>query len=106
MFFLRIFAEEATPLEFDDAKDGFAEDTSAHLALAQYAVDEDDGYFLYIEAAHLGSKLHLYLEGIALELNLVELHSLQYLATIAHKSRSGVVYLHAGNDANILRCVV
>ena len=99
---LRIFPEPAVEAEADDAEEGFAEDAAIHLADALNAVDEDDWHFLNLKADFVGRKLHLYLEGIALEAYLVEVDGLEDFTAIALEAGSGVVDLEACDHTDVL----
>ena len=99
---LWIFAEPSVPAQTHDTEEGLAEDAAAHLACAFAAVDEDDGHLFNLKANLVGRKLHLYLEGIALEANLVERDGLEHATLVALKAGCGVVNAEACDKAHIL----
>ena len=92
--------------EFHHAEEGFAEDTAAHFAATQLAVDKDHGHFCHLESQFVCSEFHFDLEGIPLEADSIEVDSFQYLAAIALESRCCVVDLHAEYCPYIYRSVV
>ena len=98
-----ILAEPAVPAETHDAEEGFAEDASRHLRDSLAAVDEDDGNFLDLETYLIGGVLHLDLEAVTLEANLVELDGLEDATLVALEAGCGVVDLEARDEAHILR---
>ena len=66
-----VFPSPAVPAQAHDAEEGFAEDATRHLAGALAPVDENDADLLDLESNLIGCVLHLNLEAIALEANLV-----------------------------------
>jgi len=95
-------ARPAVPAQAHDTEEGLAEDAARHLAGALAAVDEDDGHLLDAEPYLVGRKLHLNLETIALETNLVQLDGLQHAAPVAHEARRRVVHLESCHRLHIL----
>ena len=68
---LRVFSEDAIPAQTHHAKESLAKDATRHLAGALTTIDEDNGYLLNLKTNLVGGELHLNLEAIALEANLV-----------------------------------
>ena len=95
--------EDSVPAQLDYTPQRFKENAAVHLARAQHAIDKHDGHLLDLEAHAVGGKLHLDLEGVALELDGVEIDGLEHLAAIAHEACRGVTHLHAGNQSHIGR---
>jgi len=106
VFRLRILSEPAVPSESHHAEERFAEDAAAHLAHALATVDEDYRHLLYLVAHLVGSELHLYLEGVALEADLVEVDRREHAAAVALEAGCGVVHLEARNHTHVLRSEV
>ena len=50
--------------------------TAVHFGGAQFAIDEDDRHFLYLEAAFVGGEFHFYLEGVSFEADTVQIDGL------------------------------
>mgnify|MGYP007122063997 CR=1 FL=1 len=75
-----IFARPAVPAQPHHAEESLGEDAARHLRRALAAVHEDDRHLLDLEADLVGGELHLNLEGVALEANLVKLDGLQHAA--------------------------
>ena len=95
--------EPGLQFQLNHAKHGFAKDATAHLAGSQHAVHKHDGHFLDFEAHGIGGKFHFYLEGIALELDVVKVDGLKHFTLVADEAGRGVVNLHAGDNAHIDR---
>ena len=93
--------KQAVPFQPDYPEYSFTEDTAVHFGDTQLAVDEDDGYFLYFEAAFVGSELHLYLEGVSLEVDTVQIDGFQYPAPVTYESGCSVVDGQPGDEAYI-----
>ena len=100
---LRVFSEDAIPAQTHHTKESLAKDATRHLAGALTTIHEDNGYLLNLKANLVGGELHLNLEAIALEANLVELDGLQHATLVALETSGSVVNLKARNDAHILR---
>lgn len=100
---LRVFSEDAIPAQTHHTKEGLAKDATRHLADALLTINEDNRHLFDLEANAPGGELHLNLEAIALEANLVELDGLQHTTLVALETCGGVVNLEARNDAYILR---
>ena len=92
--------------EGEDAEESLLEDLHAHFGGAEDAVGEDDGDLEDFEAQAGGGVLHFDLEGIADELDLVELHFLEDLAAVADEAGGGVEDAHASDEVDILGGVV
>ena len=105
LFILILFGvlapSELGEAEAHDAEEGFTEDAAGHLACAQLAVDEDNGHFLYPEAEAQGGVFHLYLEGVALEADVVQADGLQHFARPADEARRGVAQRDAEYCADV-----
>ena len=102
----RVFPEQAVPLQADDAEDGFAEDGAVHLGSAEHAVHEYYRHLHHAEAHAVGRELHLYLEGIALETDGVEVERLKHAAAVAYEAGGGVVDRYARDEAHVLAGIV
>ena len=102
----RIFPCPSVPAEAHHAEEGLAKDTARHLRHPFAAIDEDNGHLLDLEANLVSRVLHLYLEGVALEANLVELDGLQDAPAVALEASRRVVHLEAGDHPDILRCEI
>ena len=79
------------PFQPNHSEYSLTKDTAVHFGGAQFAIDEDDGYFLYLEAAFVGGEFHFYLEGISFEADTVQIDSVQYLAAVTYKSGCSVM---------------
>ena len=99
---LRILAGPSVEAQAHHSEERLAEDAATHLAHALAAVDEYNGDLLYAETYLICRELHLYLEGIAAELDLVKLDGLQHTAAVALETRCGVVNLEAGDKPHVL----
>lgn len=69
---------------------------------AQFAINEDDRHFLYLEATFVGGEFHFYLEGVSFEADTVQIDGLQYPAAVTYKSGCSVVDGQPGDEAHIL----
>ena len=87
-------------------EESFAEDTTAHLAGTQFAVDKDDGHLFNLEAQAERTVLHLNLEGIALEAYLLQVYGFQYLAAIADKAGCLIVQSDANDETYLCAGVI
>ena len=67
-----LLVENGIQAQLDNTPQCLKEDATVHLACAQHAVDEHNGYLLDNEAHTVGCKLHFNLERIALELDAVQ----------------------------------
>ena len=83
--------EQAVPFQPDNSEHGFSENTAVHLGCSQFAVDEDNRYFLHIRSALVGGELHLYLESIAFKADAVQIDGLQSPAAVAYKAGGSIV---------------
>ena len=83
--------EPAVPFQPNHPEHSLTKNTAVHFGGTQFTVDEDDGYFFYLEAAFVGSELHLYLEGVPFEADAVQIDSLQYTAAVTYKSGGSVM---------------
>ena len=88
--------------QFDNTEEGFTKDTATHLARTQFAVDEDYGYLLNLEALLVGGELHFNLEGITLEADGVEVNRFEHLAAVALKPSRCVMNRNARNALHVL----
>ena len=104
MSFVRL--EPTVKTEPHHPKHGLAKYSAAHLACAENSVYKDDWHFYNLEAVFVCRKLHLNLERISLETNLVEVDGLENLSAIALESGCRVVNLHSRNYADVLRCEI
>lgn len=67
LFYNGVFAKPAVEPQPHHAKESLTEDAATHFAGAFTPVYEDNRNFLNLKAHLVGSVLHFYLEGIALE---------------------------------------
>lgn len=98
--------KQRIPFQADDTEHGLAKDAAVHLGSALLAVDEYDWHFLDAEAQFPRGELHLDLESVAFETDFVEVHHLQYLATIANETGCGVVNRNTCDNPHVFRCSV
>ena len=68
------------------------------VAQAAPAMYKDNRDFLDLKSYLIGGVLHLYLEGVALEADVVEVDRLQHATTIAHKAGGGVADGNTGDN--------
>ena len=90
--------EPTVPFQPNHSEYGFTKNTAVHFGGAQFAINEDDRHFLYLEAAFVGGEFHFYLEGVSFEADAVQIDGLQYPAAVTYKSGCSVVertYLEA-----------
>lgn len=83
--------EPTVPFQPNHSEYGFTKNTAVHFGGAQFAIDEDDRHFLYLEAAFVGGEFHFYLEGVSFEADAVQIDSLQYPAAVTYKSGCSIV---------------
>ena len=88
IFNFRISSRPSVPAQFHHAKECLAEYATAHLAHTLLSVHEYHAYLLDLKANLVGSVLHFYLEGVALESDLIQFDGLQHTALVALKHRS------------------
>ena len=89
-----------------DAEKRFSEDAAGHLARPQLTIDEDHWNFLYFEAEAEGGIFHLYLEGIALEVDVIQADGFQYLARPANKAGCSVAQGDAEDSTDVGRGII
>ena len=75
--------EPTVPFQPNHSEYGFTKNTAVHFGGAQFAIDEDDRHFLYLEAAFVGGEFHFYLEGVSFEADTVQIDGLQYPAVVS-----------------------
>ena len=102
----REFFEPTWHFQANHTEYSLAEYAAWHLACAEHTVDEYDWHFLDFETALVGGKLHLYLECVAFEADVVERKRGKHTAGVAYESGGGVTYRHARDDAYIGRCII
>ena len=102
MFCLRILSEPSVPTQTHNAEERFGENATAHLADTFATVDEHYGHLLNLVTHLVCRELHLYLEAVALEANLVERNRLEHATAVALEARCGVVHLETGDHAHVL----
>ena len=102
VFNLRILSEPTIDTESDDTKEGFREDTTAHLTCSLTSINEDNRYFFNLETNLESGVLHLDLEGIALETNHIQWDCLKNATTITYEARSRIMNMETCYNTNIL----
>ena len=65
--------EPTVPFQPNHSEYGFTKNTAVHFGGAQFAINEDDRHFLYLEAAFVGGEFHFYLEGVSFEADAVQI---------------------------------
>ena len=94
--------EPTVPFQPNHSEYGFTKNTAVHFGGAQFAIDEVDRHFLYLEDAFVGGEFHFYLEGVSFEADPVQIVSLLYLAAVTYKSGCSIVDGQPGDEAYIL----
>ena len=83
--------EPTVPFQPNHSEYGFTKNTAVHFGGAQFAINEDDRHFLYLEATFVGGEFHFYLEGVSFEADTVQIDGLQYPAAVTYKSGCSIV---------------
>ena len=90
---IAIVFEDTLPLNVQYSQDAFFHDAFVHFGHAQFAVDESDGYFLYLKSQFPGREFHFYLESITDKGDFVEVDGFQHFAFVTHETSRGIFYL-------------
>ena len=98
---LRILPEETVQAQSHHTEECLTEDTTRHLARTLTAIHEDNTHFLYLETNLIGCILHLNLERITLETDLVQFDCFEHLALVALESGCCVMHLETRDETNI-----
>ena len=80
----------------------FGEDTAAHFAGSQHAVDKDNRHFDDFRATLSSRELHFDLEGIAFEADLIQFDCLERVTLIADEAGCSIVNIDTQNETHIL----
>lgn len=103
MLCLWILSEPSVPTQTHHPEESLTKYATAHLAYTLATVYKYHWYFLYLVAHLVGCILHLYLECVTLETNLIEWYRFKNTTAITLKTSSCIVYIEACYKAYILR---